>query len=584
MEVKLYLRSALFFLCFLLASACTITDISSVYDRETILPARPSGLQAEAVNSTSIRLCWQDNARGEDGYRIYCSSNSVQAEAEKFTAASDTVSFDVSGLVPYVYYSFWVEAFNNRGSSRPLYTVQAAGCLPPAVTNLKISPESNTINLCWDKPETNVESLTIFYSRDNNDSNQFSLALPASATNCTISGLYAGRVYFLKIITLNPAGRSAPCLAAVSTTGENATVPLGPVNVNADPLDSHRLALSWEDQAVSEQGFRLYLNYEDRKPTEAQPQAQVPADSEYYLLDNLKKGAFYYLWLESYNTFGSSKDTAFTCLMPGLPVPPDNFSLVTIDHTTITASWRDRDNSESTFNLYISNQNSKPAVPAAELAYGAESYTADKLAVKTWYYFWLEAENGNGTTVPLPASNRTDLPPAIDGKIIDDSFNLEIYADGVPFYRHDHRMQVSLTMSDENSFLGSSALKWHIYDTNGYWSDIWIRMPDDAKVNLGGYTNLHLAAAATADIGFKILIDKTGLTGEYEILELTSAAGWQEFNIPLPSALNLSGDEDLEAAATVMDIIWNALYPGNPVISPAAPYEVTLYIDELYFE
>ena len=74
-------------------------------------PHAPSNLQATALNSSQIRLDWDDNSDDETGFRI-SDGNSIVA-----TVGANTVSYTVQNLAPNTYRCYQVQAFNDYGDS-----------------------------------------------------------------------------------------------------------------------------------------------------------------------------------------------------------------------------------------------------------------------------------------------------------------------------------------------------------------------------------------------------------------------------------------------------------------------------------
>lgn len=79
-------------------------------------PAAPTGLDAETLSTTEIRLIWEDNATNETGYRVEGKVLGGTYE-EIGTVGANSTSADVEGLAPATGYSFRVRATNASGDS-----------------------------------------------------------------------------------------------------------------------------------------------------------------------------------------------------------------------------------------------------------------------------------------------------------------------------------------------------------------------------------------------------------------------------------------------------------------------------------
>jgi hypothetical protein len=73
-------------------------------------PAAPSKLRVMAVNSSTIRLRWQDNSNNESGFEV---NNGVTGRY----AGANSTTYNWGGLAPNTYMCFKVRAFNSAGNS-----------------------------------------------------------------------------------------------------------------------------------------------------------------------------------------------------------------------------------------------------------------------------------------------------------------------------------------------------------------------------------------------------------------------------------------------------------------------------------
>ena len=106
-------------------------------------PAAPSGLSAEGISETAIRLAWTDNAGNETGYRVErlpgpAGQNSYTAIAN---LAGNTVTYTDNGLSAGASYDYRVAAFNGSGDSG--YAAATGTTMaPPPYTNFGASSQT----------------------------------------------------------------------------------------------------------------------------------------------------------------------------------------------------------------------------------------------------------------------------------------------------------------------------------------------------------------------------------------------------------------------------------------------------------
>lgn len=80
-------------------------------------PATPGNLQAEAPNSTSIRLRWQDTAANETGFYVYRWDGARREWSRIATLGSGTTEYQDLGLTCGWDYFYEISAFNAAGES-----------------------------------------------------------------------------------------------------------------------------------------------------------------------------------------------------------------------------------------------------------------------------------------------------------------------------------------------------------------------------------------------------------------------------------------------------------------------------------
>jgi hypothetical protein len=89
-------------------------------DDSSKVPASPGILTITSKSSTSLTLSWTDEATNETGYRVYrqanvCGTNSGFGMIAELPA--NTTAYTNSGLSPYTFYTYRVDAYNDNGES-----------------------------------------------------------------------------------------------------------------------------------------------------------------------------------------------------------------------------------------------------------------------------------------------------------------------------------------------------------------------------------------------------------------------------------------------------------------------------------
>ena len=100
-------------------------------------PAAPSGLSATATSDSSISLAWSDNSDNESVFQIERNGQLLSN-----TAASNSTSFEDTGLAGETLYSYRVRARNSAGDSAWSNAADATTDAPPPYQTILVSSES----------------------------------------------------------------------------------------------------------------------------------------------------------------------------------------------------------------------------------------------------------------------------------------------------------------------------------------------------------------------------------------------------------------------------------------------------------
>jgi hypothetical protein len=208
-------------------------------------PTPASGLTATAQSATQISLNWTDNAINEDSYvveRQTGSSNVWQAVA---TLGANATSYADSGLSPGTRYAYQIRAQNDVGSSYPSIAAVATtpnipSLAPAAPSNLTSSVNGNVITLSWTDNSNNEDKFliqTIGYTGGFETVKE----VAANQTSGT-AYLRSASVMQFRVVARNAAGGNSDASNVLSV----ATKPEAPVYVNAQPVSSSAIDVSWD--------------------------------------------------------------------------------------------------------------------------------------------------------------------------------------------------------------------------------------------------------------------------------------------------------------------------------------------------
>ncbi len=176
-------------------------------------PLAPTGLQAKAAASNSIRLTWADNASDETGYVVERSLDG-QNWSKVATLAANAVSYTNTGLSANKLYRFRVYALKDALLSAFSNTAQAQTLplSPSAPTGLKASSVSTTaVLLSWTDTSANETGFKVLRSTDGVHWTVVATA-PANSKSIKAPKPPRGQTYYYAIVATNKGGDSAKSL------------------------------------------------------------------------------------------------------------------------------------------------------------------------------------------------------------------------------------------------------------------------------------------------------------------------------------------------------------------------------------
>ena len=208
----------------------SFSNQASATTKDTI-PAAPSALTATAVSDTQINLAWTDNSSGEDGFRIYRSTDGTTFTSIG-TVGVNVRSYNSTGLTGNRKYWYKVAAFNTAGTSG-FSNIASDTTAPQAPSALIVSTISGTAN--WNKlalswTDNSGSEVGFKIERATASAGPFTqIATNAAGVNTyNDSGLTATTTYYYRVRSYNANGNSAYSNTASKTT-PNAPPVLNPI-------------------------------------------------------------------------------------------------------------------------------------------------------------------------------------------------------------------------------------------------------------------------------------------------------------------------------------------------------------------
>jgi subtilisin family serine protease len=271
--------------------------------RQTINPAAPSAMGANAVAADTINLKWNDNSDNEIRFEIFRSLYSSSGfskigELKKDYEENDVEYYQNKGLSPNTTYYYRVRAYNTSGASSFSNTCSARTFSnePPAkpqnLTARAVSP--SLITLSW-SDVANEEGYKI--DRKKADGIWQPLASKLKdQTSHNDPNVEDGTLYYYRVRAFNDYGYSPWSNAASAVT------PLEPpTNLTASGY-CYEVRLNWQDESGNEDGFKI-----ERKTGSAYYQiGKVAKGVTSYADVDLPCGQTFYYRVRAYNSLVNS--------------------------------------------------------------------------------------------------------------------------------------------------------------------------------------------------------------------------------------------------------------------------------------
>lgn len=174
------------------------------------------------------------------------------------------------------------------------------------------------------------------------------------------------------------------------------SVPTAPTGLSASPLSQTEMTLTWTDNAVDEENYRMERSLDGTTGwTEI---AVLSANTSTYLDSGLTCSSRYYYRVRASNVDGNSGYSNKTNNMTRVcsPNPPSEPGTVTISQTQIDLNWTDNSTNEQGFKVERSPDGIDSWSQIAAVGANAVTYSNTGLTCGSTYYYRIRAYNAGG--------------------------------------------------------------------------------------------------------------------------------------------------------------------------------------------
>ncbi|XP_055497500.1 protein tyrosine phosphatase receptor type Fa isoform X3 [Leucoraja erinacea] len=332
-----------------------------VRTEEDVPSAPPRKVEAECVNSTTIKVTWKlpvsNKHHGQiRGYQVtYVRLERGETRghpvikdvmlAEEQWESEDTQDYVayIGGLLPDTTYSITVAAYTIRGDgarSKPKL-VTTSGAVPGKPAMVISVTQMNTALIQWQKPQEMVGELQGFrlqYSwADEEKPNIYDLT--KNDNHFTVTNLLKGATYTFRLCAINKAGFGEEMVKKIITPEE---VPTGfPQNLRVVGLTTSTTDLSWDPPIITQRNGKMILYTVLYHDINSPKQLTNTTNETQITLSSLKPDTTYDIRVKAHTSKGQGpySPSIQSRTMPVDQVFAKNFRVKAVMKTSVLLSW-----------------------------------------------------------------------------------------------------------------------------------------------------------------------------------------------------------------------------------------------------
>ncbi|XP_051866593.1 receptor-type tyrosine-protein phosphatase F-like [Pristis pectinata] len=328
---------------------------------EDVPSAPPRKVEAECVNSTTIKVTWKPPVSNKHhghirGYQVtYVRMDKGEPQghpvikdvmlSEEQWESEDTQDYEASigGLMPETTYSITVAAYTIRGDgarSKPKL-VTTSGAVPGKPAMVISVTHMSTALIQWQPPQEMVGELLGFrlqYSRADEDQPNV-IELSKTDDHYTVTNLYKGATYTFRLCAKNKAGFGEEMVKKIITQED---VPTGfPQNLRVVGLTTSTTDLSWDPPFMAQRNGKMILYTVLYHDINSPKDLTNTTNETQITLSNLKPDTTYDIRVRAHTSKGHGpySPSIQSRTMPVDQVFAKNFRVKAVMKTSVLLSW-----------------------------------------------------------------------------------------------------------------------------------------------------------------------------------------------------------------------------------------------------
>ncbi|KAK8776005.1 hypothetical protein V5799_030650, partial [Amblyomma americanum] len=379
-------------------------------------PDSPRNLNIKEVTSQSVTMSWMQPYSGNlplTSYIVQYKRDSEQWTPDVMSVRNSPsdLSVVVRNLNPVTTYNFRVVAENALGHGNPsevvsVITKEEAPSNPP--TDIKIEPSSSkSIKIKWKAPPSEerrspVKGYYLGYKLHRSGEQYVYKTLESSrsgdAEEFTLGNLRRNTEYSIRLQAFNSAGSGPASEEIVAKTLEHD--PPSPPLIRVQSTTATSVHLLWEPPDIPVTGYILHYKEEQNDWVKQ----HVPGNQQSIVLENLRCGTRYQLYMEAFNDAGKGDPTQVLSVKTEgtAPVAPDKSSFLAVNSTFVLLHLGAWYSGGCHISFFVAQYKPKGEAEWTLISNNVQPQTetlmVPQLSPGTWYNLLMTAHNDAGST------------------------------------------------------------------------------------------------------------------------------------------------------------------------------------------
>ncbi|KAK3736163.1 hypothetical protein QZH41_015550 [Actinostola sp. cb2023] len=312
------------------------------------VPSRPPNISVSDMNATSASVHWTSPVKANGlllGYKVIYYGFSNSSLTTK-VVAFDVLTLVLNDLQPYTMYTVKVAAFTRIGDGAFVSTqFQTSEAAPSAIRNLTgMAINSTTVALSWKTPE--YPNGVIMYVIQSNTS---VVIYEGPKTDFIVSGLAAATKYTFVVYAKNIKYDLMSAVREVTVETRQSELSDPPLDVSAFTMTSSSILVQWlPPPSPTRHGVinNYIVEYYTSMDKNAILTETTPDNKTELTLMSLQPYTLYYITVKAVNDAGSgpASEAVSNTTFEDAPSPPTNFTVRSVNATSLLATWSQPDN------------------------------------------------------------------------------------------------------------------------------------------------------------------------------------------------------------------------------------------------